>query len=103
MELCLALEDLPGLAHTLRHLGDLHQDGGSWSAAGEAYAQALSLYRRLPQTPPAELANVLRPYALLREGLGEAQAAAAMWREARALYASAGIAEGVAECDRHLG
>ena len=102
VELCLALQDLPGLAHTLRHVGDIHQDAGRWSAAGEAYEQALSLYRRLPQTPPAELANALRPLALLREGLGEVQAAAALWREARALYASAGIAEGVAECDRHL-
>ena len=103
VELCLALQDLPGLAHTLRHLGDIHQDAGSWSAAREPYEQALALYRRLPETPPAELANALRPFALLREREGEADAATALWREARALYAAAGIAEGVAECDRHLG
>jgi len=102
VELCLAMEDLPGLAHTLRHVGDIHQDLGSLSAAAEPYEQALSLYRRLPDTPPLELANALRPYAQLREGLGETESANAMWREARALYAAAGVREGVAECDRHL-
>jgi tetratricopeptide (TPR) repeat protein len=103
VELCLAMEDLPGLAHTLRHLGDIHQDAGNLSSAMEPYAQALALYRRLPATTPLELANALRPYALLRESLGEADAASAMWREARALYQAAGIAEGIEECDRHLG
>ena len=102
VELCLALQDLPGLAHTLRHLGDIHQDAGSWSSAQAPYEQALALYRRLPETPPAELANALRPLALLRERLGETDAAAPLWREARALYAAAGIAEGVAECERRL-
>ena len=103
VELCLAMEDLPGLAHTLRHVGDIHQDAGSYSAAAAPYEQALSLYRRLPGTPALELANALRPYALLRERLGEHEAATTMWREARRLYAAAGIVEGVEECDRHLG
>ena len=102
VELCLAMQDLAGLAHTLRHLGDIHLDAGSYSAALEPCEQALALYRRLPATPALELANALRPYALLRERLGEAQAAAVAWREARALYAAAGVAEGVDECDRHL-
>jgi tetratricopeptide (TPR) repeat protein len=103
VELCLALDDLPMLAHTLRHLGDLHQDAGSLSAAELPYQQALLLYRRLEDTSALELANALRPYALLRERLGEAAAARALWQEARALYLAAGIAEAVAECDRHLG
>jgi len=103
VELCLALDDLPGLAHTLRHLADLQQDLGSYGAAEEAYAQALSLYRRLPATPPLELANALRPRALLGERLGEGESVLALWRETRALYLAAGIAAGVEECDRHLG
>ena len=103
VELCLALDDLPGLAHTLRHLGDLHQDAGSLGAAAEAYDQALALYRGLPATAPAELANALRPQALLNERLGEHESALALWREARALYLAAGIGAGVEECDRHLG
>ena len=53
-------------------------------------------------TPALELANALRPCALLRERLGDGEAALALWREARELYLAAGIAEGVRECDRHL-
>jgi tetratricopeptide (TPR) repeat protein len=103
VELCLALDDLPGLAHSLRHLGDLHLDVGSLGAAQEAYAQAVALYRRLPATPALELANALRPQALLNERFGEADAARALWREARNLYLAAGVDAGVEECDRHLG
>jgi tetratricopeptide (TPR) repeat protein len=103
MELCLALEDLPGLAHALRHLGDIHQEAGSFSVATFPTEQALSLYRSLPATPPLELANAMRSCALLREQLGESDAALALWREARALYQAAGVAEGVAECERRLG
>jgi len=101
-ELCLAGEDLGGLAHTLRHLGDIHQDAGGWTQAGEYYLQALSLYRRDASVTPLELANALRPLAQLRERLGDPVAAQPLWREARALYLAAGIAEGAAECDRHL-
>jgi len=102
VELCLALEDLSGLAHALRHLGDIHQDAGSFSAAAAPTEQALSLYRSLPATPPLELANAMRSCALLRERLGEADAALSLWREARGLYQAAGVAEGVAECERRL-
>ena len=103
VELCFALDDLPGLAHALRHLGDIHQDAGNWSLAALPSEQALSLYRSLPATPPLDLANALRSCALVREQLGEADAAAELWREARALYRAAGVAEGVAECERRLG
>ena len=103
MELCLALEDLPGLAHVLRHLGDIHREAGSFSLATFPTEQALSLYRSLPATPPLELANAMRSCALLREQLGESDAARALWREARALYQAAGVAEGVDECERRLG
>jgi tetratricopeptide (TPR) repeat protein len=103
VELCLALDDTGGLAHTLRHLADIHQDAGGWSAAEPLYEQALRLYRGDPSTSVLDLANAVRPYALLRERLGDGEAALALWREARALYLAAGIAEGVQECDRHLG
>ena len=102
VELCLANEDLGGLAHCLRHLGDLHQDAGGWSQAGEYYLQALALYRRDDSVDPLELANAVRPLALLRGRLGDIDGARALWSEARALYLAAGVAEGAAECDRHL-
>jgi len=101
-ELCLANEDLSGLAHTLRHLGDMHQDAGNWTQADEYYLQALGLYRRDNGVTPLELANMLRPLAQLRERLGASAEAEPLWREARALYLAAGVAEGAAECDRHL-
>jgi tetratricopeptide (TPR) repeat protein len=102
MELCLANEDLPALAHTLRHLGDIHQDAGNWSQADDFYLQALALYRRDSTVTPLDLANALRPLAILRERLGDEEAAQPLWREARALYLAAGVGEGAAECDRHL-
>jgi tetratricopeptide (TPR) repeat protein len=101
-ELCLANEDLPGLAHALRHLADLHQDAGAWSEAEALYVQALALYRRLEDSSALDLANAIRPYALLRERLGDADGTVELWREARALYVAAGVAEGIEECDRHL-
>jgi tetratricopeptide (TPR) repeat protein len=101
-ELCLANEDLSGLAHTLRHLGDIHQDADAWTQAREYYLQALSLYRRDSGVTPLDLANALRPLAQLHERLGEGAAAQPLWREARALYLAAGVAEGAAECERHL-
>jgi tetratricopeptide (TPR) repeat protein len=101
-ELCLANEDLGGLAHTLRHLGDIHQDAVAWSKADEYYEQALGLYRRDQEVTPLELANALRPLAQLRVRLGDHAAAEPLWRVALALYLAAGIAEGAAECDRHL-
>ena len=102
VELCLANDDLPALAHSLRHLGDIHQDGGGWSAAEPYYQQALTLYRAFEGTSALDLANAVRPYALLRERLGDSEEALALWREARALYVAAGIAEGIEECERHL-
>lgn len=101
-ELCLANEDLSGLAHTLRHLGDIHQDADAWTQAEEYYLQALSLYRRDNTVTPLDLANALRPLAQLRERLGDSGAAQPLWREARALYLAAGVAQGAAECDLHL-
>jgi tetratricopeptide (TPR) repeat protein len=101
-ELCLANDDLHGLAHALRHLGDIHQDADGWSAAESYYQQALNLYRRLPDVSVLDLANALRPYALLRERLGDVEAATPLWREARMHYLSAGIAAAVEECDLHL-
>jgi len=102
VELCLALDDLPLLAHTLRHLGELHLDLGNLSAATLPCEQALALYRRLEGSSTLELANAVRPCARLHEELGNADAALVLWREARDLYAAAGIEAGVQECNRHL-
>ena len=46
-----------------------------------------------------DTANAVRPMAILKADLGEREEALALWRQARDLYASVGIAEGVEEAD----
>jgi hypothetical protein len=55
------------------------------------------LYRADPQTPPLELANALRPLALLKHDAGEFAAAERSWEEAKNLYSSVNVYAGVAE------
>jgi tetratricopeptide (TPR) repeat protein len=94
--------DLLALAHRLRHIGDIHQDEGRTELAAPFYAEALILYRSAPDVPPLDLANLLRPLAMLKETIGEPEAAARAWAEAGALYAEAGVDAGVAECARRV-
>jgi hypothetical protein len=49
-----------------------------------------------------DLANAIRPLAILKETTGDAAAARRLWEEARDLYAAAGIAAGVTECTARL-
>lgn len=91
--------DLLLLAHTIRHVGDIHWDMGDADLAEPCFEEALALYReRSP--PPGELANALRPMALLKEAAGDKAAAYDLWCEAGDLYAVAGIDAGVEECAR---
>ncbi len=90
------------LAHTVRHLGDLHRDERRFDEAERCYAEALSLYRAAPSPPALDFANALRPAALLKEHRKDTLAARELWTEARALYHAAGIQAAVDECTRHL-
>jgi len=90
------------LAHTIRHVGDIHQDGGRDDLAEPCYIEALSIYRRDNETLPLDLANTIRPFALLKENAGEVEEAKRLWAEARDLYAVAKVAQGVAESSRRL-
>ncbi|MBI3450238.1 MAG: tetratricopeptide repeat protein [Acidobacteria bacterium] len=90
------------LAHTIRHLGDVHREAGRADLAEPCYREALEIYRRHPEAPPLDLANALRPFALLEEARGGNDPARAMWEEARGLYAAVGVAAGVKECEEHL-
>jgi tetratricopeptide (TPR) repeat protein len=100
VRLCRSQSDAHLLAHTVRHLGDLHQDLGNLSDADRCYREAVALYRANQGTQPLDLANALRPFALLHESLG--RDAETLWREAKQLYETVGIIEGVVECARHL-
>jgi tetratricopeptide (TPR) repeat protein len=86
------------LAHTVRHLGDIYQDAGRADLAGPCYLEALTIYRCEEKTQDLDLANAIRPLAILKENAGDVSAAKVLWEEARKLYSSVGISEGVAEC-----
>lgn len=82
------------LAHAIRHLGDLHRHSERLGLARACYDEALALYRGQPDPPPLDVANALRPLALLDEREGNSSVAAELWRQAGALYVAAGVAEG---------
>lgn len=89
-------------AHTIRHIADMHLDESNYSAARPLYEEALELYRSNLNTRLLDLANAVRPYALLQEATGNKDAARPLWREARNLYASLRIEAGVRECEQHI-
>lgn len=94
--------DARALAHALRHLVEIHTGAGRHELADAFISEALELYRPMRDLPPLELANTLRPLALLREAQGRLDEARDAWEQARVLYEATGIEAGVAECDAHL-
>jgi tetratricopeptide (TPR) repeat protein len=95
-----ASDDQMKLAHTIRHLGDVHAEGRNWSQADECFAEALGIYRGHPSPGVLDLANAIRSHAALKTETGQREAARALWAEAHDLYESEGIAAGVEECRR---
>jgi tetratricopeptide (TPR) repeat protein len=89
-------------AHTIRHIADMFLDESRLTDAKPLYEEALELYRGNLHTKLLDLANTVRPYALLHEKLGNHETAKTLWQEARNLYASLRIEPGVSECDNHL-
>jgi tetratricopeptide (TPR) repeat protein len=96
------LDDPLRLAHIVRHIGDILSESGQLEPAGPHFREALEIYRAHPETPPLDLANALRGYALLQEELGEKQEAVALWRGARELYAQFNVQAGVDEGNRRI-
>jgi tetratricopeptide (TPR) repeat protein len=100
--LCRRNDDPLALAHTIRHLGDIHRDTGRPDLAEPCYDEALALYRSTERTAPLDLANAIRPLAILKEGAGEIEEARLLWQEARDLYAAVKAEQGVRECSARL-
>lgn len=100
--LCRVLDDPLLFAHTVRHLADLYMELDRPDFAGPCFDEALAVYRSHVARDPLDHANAARPAALRAEGEGEIAAAIQLWTEARALYAEANVARGVAECERRL-
>jgi tetratricopeptide (TPR) repeat protein len=90
------------LAHTVRHVGDILQDAGHLKPAEPRYVEALTIYRAHPDTPPLDLANTIRGYALLQAEFGRKKEAIALWREARGLYAAVSVRAGIEDCDAQI-
>ncbi len=90
------------VAHTIRHYADAYRAAGQLAQALPLYQEALALYGEDPATPGLELANALRPAAIVFEQLSHNQRAVKYWQQARTLYESAGIEAGVLECDEGI-
>jgi tetratricopeptide (TPR) repeat protein len=100
VDLYRTLGDPLVLAHTVRHVADILRRQGQLDQAAPRYKEALAIYATNDQTPPLDLANALRGYALLKGDAGENEEARKLWREAGRLYAAVGIEAGVTEAER---
>jgi hypothetical protein len=89
-------------AHALRHLSDLDRQADHLEQALAHAEQAAALYRANAQGTSPDMAKALRLKGLALDGLRKTEQARAAWSAARELYARAGVADGVAECDRRL-
>jgi tetratricopeptide (TPR) repeat protein len=99
--LCREAGEPLALAHTIRHLGDIHPEAGRLELAEPCYQEALTLYRN-ERTAALDLANAIRPLAMLKEQKGEVKQARSLWAEAKELYAAVDVDAGVAESSRHI-
>ena len=90
-------------AHTLRHLADLYCDDGMLDLAESCYHEVLATYRTNKGSSPGDLANAIRGFAVMKDAAGSPDEARPLWEEARDLYASLGVEEGVQECNSRLG
>lgn len=90
------------LAHTVRHLADIHRGEGSFELAKPLYEEALTIYRQREDASALDVANAIRGFALLKSAMSERSEATALWREARKLYESVDVRAGVEESDVQL-
>lgn len=102
IRICRDAGDSLGLAHKTRHLGDVHRHCGRKAEAGACYQEALSLYRNHSDPPTLDYANAIRMVALFKEEIGPLDEARRLWSEARDLYKTVNLQEGVDECSKHL-
>ena len=96
------LDDELVLAHTIRHMADVYRKIGDLDSAESCYSEALVIYRTDSRTGTLDLANAIRPMALLMEEFSRINDARDLWEEAERLYTSAAVGEGVAECQRAI-
>lgn len=96
-------DDALAYAHTIRHIADIFMQESNLAEAKPLYEEALEICRTNLGTKILDLANTIRPYALLNELQGSKAAARTLWEEARNLYGSLRMKPGVSECEAHIG
>ncbi len=89
-------ENLNLIAHSRRHLADLQRQLGMLEESEANYCQALDIYRSA-LCNDGDLANALRGYGLLLEGIERPQEAQQAWLKVKEIYEQHGIPEGVQE------
>ena len=102
-ELYRGLKNLLKTAHTMRHAADILREQNRLDESARLYAEVLEIYRGHQETPPLDLANAIRGFALLKEGQEDRAQAACLWQEAGKLYELTGIEAGVVESRRRIG
>lgn len=90
------------IAHTARHLGDVYRENGLPEQAEPLLKEAIAIYRQNLNTKILDLANAIRPLALLRTKQGKDDDARQLWNEALALYSAINVSAGVSECSVQL-
>ncbi len=88
-------------AHALRHAAEMAVRSGD-AATGLREARAVIEHYRSSHPTELEMANALRVLALAEAAAGERDHACTHWSEARELYATVGVPDGVAEADRRV-
>jgi tetratricopeptide (TPR) repeat protein len=89
-------------AHIARHLGDLYRVSGLAQQAEPLLTEAVLLYRQNLDTKVLDLANAIRPLALLKTAQGDVEGARPLWQEAQVLYSSVKVEAGATECSAQL-
>lgn len=101
-DICENHNDPSGVAHALRHLGDIYLDEEELEEAENYYEKSLRIYNNQKPTSPLDLANTLRGYALLLEKQGDFRESLECWKKARTIYEDQLIMPGVEESDRWI-
>ena len=98
IDICRNAGDAPGMAHKIRHLGDVYRHTGRDEESHKCYEESLALYQSHDDPPALDYANALRMVALLSEDQGQGKRAVQLWTDAKVLYGTVGVQEGVDEC-----
>jgi tetratricopeptide (TPR) repeat protein len=101
-ELFRALGEPLRTAHNMRHVADILRHQGRTAEADDLYCESIAIYRNSEDTPPLDLGNALRGYALLKEDTGSRREALELWQQVHPIYLQVGIDAGVAESQRRI-